>query len=86
MDRKPKKPKTSSRKPRKQTANPGIIEKKTRKPVNGTDYDGKYTICPNCRMTGNKITNVLPEEDKIVIRYHGCHRCGNSFKSVEVLE
>lgn len=62
------------------------IKKKTRKPVNGTDYEGKYTICPNCRMTGNKITNVLPEEDKTVIRYHACFRCGNSFKSVDVLD
>jgi hypothetical protein len=62
------------------------MPQKTRRQVNGTDYEKKYTKCPNCRMTGNRVTNVLPKEDGIVIRYHNCQRCGNSFKSVDVFE
>jgi Zn ribbon nucleic-acid-binding protein len=57
---------------------------KTREPLDGVEYsriDGAE--CPACKMPGGYVTNTLPWEDGLRIRYHVCRRCGSRFKSIE---
>ena len=59
--------------------------KLTRKPVAGVEYNRVAgVVCPSCRMfPGGSVTNTLPWEDGVRVRYHTCRRCGTRFKSVE---
>ena len=52
----------------------------------GADYhqiDGAK--CPRCRMGPASVRNTMPWADGLRERYHICRRCGNTFKSIEVL-
>lgn len=56
-----------------------------RQPLDGVTYDRiKGAICPRCSMPGG-VTNTLPWEDGLRVRYHICRRCGKKYKSVESL-
>lgn len=64
-------------------------EKKKRQPLEGVGYNRvSGVVCPSCKMNtgsmpGGSVTNTLPWEDGLRIRYHTCRRCGGRFKSVE---
>ena len=64
-------------------------EKAKKQPLDGVTYDRVAGVdCPACRMNlgripGGSVTNTLPWEDGIRVRYHTCRRCGARFKSVE---
>lgn len=59
------------------------------KRLDGVAYDRvNGVVCPSCKMQsgdkpGGYITNTLPWEDSVRIRYHQCRRCGIKFKSTE---
>jgi len=66
---------------------PEIIKKK-REPLEGVDYHRiTGARCPKCKMDSAFVSNTLPWEDDIRIRYHDCRRsgCGARFKSIEIL-
>lgn len=54
------------------------------KRLDGVAYDRvNGVVCPSCKMQSGYITNTLPWEDGVRIRYHQCRRCGIKFKSTE---
>lgn len=56
-----------------------------KQPLDGVTYDRiKGARCPRCQMPGG-VTNTLPWEDDMRVRYHICRRCGGRFKSMESL-
>lgn len=62
--------------------------KKKREALEGVDYHRiTGARCPKCKMDSAFVSNTLPWEDNIRIRYHDCRRsgCGARFKSIEVL-
>jgi len=64
-------------------------KQKKRRSLDGVAYDRvQGASCPACRMnlgkmSGGSVTNTLPWEDGLRIRYHTCRRCGARFKSIE---
>lgn len=69
-------------KTKKKTAKRPVQKK--REPLDGVVYDRiAGAQCPACNMPGGYVTNTLPWESKVRIRYHVCRRCGSKFKSVE---
>lgn len=50
----------------------------------GVDYTSKDKApCPLCGSRKVKVTNTLPWEGDIRIRYHQCRVCRHKFKSIE---